>query len=90
MKKAKIMLMAIAVVGIAGAAVAFKTHSKFSNFTFYSSTVVGTKTVCAATVITPLTTNSAGTDEGSFNYSTVYNSTTGVVDCPAIELYSAQ
>ena len=44
MKKAKIMLMAIAVVGVVGGTLAFKTSKSFSTPIFYGTVVAGKST----------------------------------------------
>lgn len=52
MKKAKVMLMAIAVLGVVGGAVAFKAKSAFGGITYYTastSTIKGTTLLSAET-----------------------------------------
>ena len=52
MKKAKIMLMAIAILGVVGGALAFKTSNAF-NATNYTcaTTVLGGPTICVKTTL---------------------------------------
>ena len=74
MKKAKIMLMAIAVFGVVGGALAFKAKS-FQSHLFYSTGVNG---LCTVPVNTTLTTTAApfGTVQ------TTYYTTSVAAACP--------
>jgi hypothetical protein len=57
MKKAKIMLMAIAVVGVLGGALAFKAKSAYGGVTYYTAT---TSTIKGVTFLNAKTTNILG------------------------------
>ena len=84
MKKAKIMLMAIAVLGVVGGALAFKAKAFIPNpLTLYSYTTVGTQHGCLGTFKTTMYTTTA--DPLAIKpYSTTFNTTaTTTAQCTA-------
>lgn len=86
MKKAKIMLMAIAVTGVVGGALAFKAKSNFSTHTFYTLNAAGTS--CNVTVHPLLTTTIApfGTLQTTY-YTTPAATVNGF--CPTVRVIAA-
>ena len=74
MKKAKVMLMVIAVFGIVGGALAFKAK-KFNINTFYACGTVNSQLGCLLTTHLPYTTLEPVTT------TILYSKTTSVTDC---------
>jgi hypothetical protein len=52
MKRARIMLAAIAVLGLVGGTLAFKAHQRLDTTGFYTTTVLNNKVVCTPAFVT--------------------------------------
>ena len=80
MKKAKIMLMAIAVLGIVGGALAFKASSKFSisNLFCYTANFAGLPTTTCRTSFVTNVNNGQATIQGTI-YATLTTTTNSCV-----------
>jgi hypothetical protein len=88
MKKAKIMLLAIAIFGTVGGIFAFKAN-KFSLIPFYSYTTINGKGYCAKTTSLLYTTAvESGAPTITTHVSTTYNTAVSTTTCPLVTLYS--
>ena len=89
MKKAKVMLAAVAVFAVVGGSLAFKA-ARFNDFKLYYSTAnpITTKTASCTLVATSQFTITTPVSPVTITPSTFYSSTTGL--CPTTTVYEAE